>query len=93
MTDYKRIATSAEVWAVLKARHHKDLGVYASYSDPDGTASDFTTGRMETSYALKGADYPLMEARTTWRIDPQLPHARLDEIHEYWLCIPLKDAS
>lgn len=93
MSGYKRIATSAEVWAVIKARHHNDLGVYASYSDPDGEQSGGTTGRMETSYALKGADYPLMEARTTWRIDPKMPHARPDLLNEYWLCIPLKESE
>lgn len=90
MSDYKRITTSAEVWAVTHARHREDLGVYSSYSAPEGTASGFEMGRMETAYALKGADYPLIEARTTWRIEPG-SYKRHDEQHEYWLCIPLKD--
>lgn len=93
MSNHRSISTSAEVWAVIHARHRNDLGVYSSYSDPDGEQSGGTTGRMDTAYALSGADYPLMEARTTWRIDPHAPHKRLDEVHEYWLCIPLKDTD
>lgn len=91
MSDYKLIATSAEVWAVIKARHHDDLVPMSSFSDPDGTFNGGSgeRGRMETSYGFRGADYPMMEARTTWRIVPG-DYKRHDETHEYWLCIPSK---
>jgi len=94
MTMHNSIPTSPEVWAVIKARHGPNLKVYASFSDPEGTfmGRDGTEGRMETSYALPGADFPLMEARTTWRIDPD-SRKRHDEKHEYWLCVPTKDAD
>ena len=35
--SYVQITTSAEVWAVIKARHGNDLSVFESFSDPDGT--------------------------------------------------------
>lgn len=82
--DYNTIATSLEVWAVIKARHHDELVVFGSYSSPG-------TGRMETSYGFKGADYPVMEARTTWTVNPEKEYERIDEIHEYWLCLPIED--
>ena len=91
MTEWKRIPTSAEVWAVIKERHHADLKVYATFSDPDGEYSGWQQGRMETVYSLTGADYPLMEARTTWDIDQEAKHKRLNEQHEYWLCVPIKE--
>lgn len=91
--DYKRIPTSPEVWAVIKARH-PDLRVYASFSDPDGTFNGGSgeTGVMETTYGFAEADYPLMEARTTWRIEPG-SFKRHDTEHQYWLCAPIKDES
>lgn len=91
-SEYTRIKTSPEVWAVIKARHHVDLKVFGSFSDPDGDHSS-GEGRMETSFGLDGADYPLMEAKTTWEInpDPNKRYHRINEKHEYWLCIPLKE--
>ncbi len=90
--EYKRIATSAEVWAVIKAKHGSQLSVFSSFSDPNGDAfgGGGTTGTMETSYGFKIGDYPIMEARSTWSISSEKPHERLDEIHEYWLCLPIK---
>lgn len=34
--SYAQITTSAEVWAVIHARHSNDLSVFESFSDPDG---------------------------------------------------------
>lgn len=82
--------TSAEVWAVIRARHGKTLKVFSSFSDPSGErgAGPSGQGRMETTYGLPGATYPLIGARTTWTIDPTGSHARLDEKHEYFLFAP-----
>lgn len=82
--------TSAEVWAVIRARHH-NLRVYSSFSDPSGErgAGPSGQGRMETTYGLPGASYPLIGARTTWTIDPMGSHARLDEKHEYFIFAPV----
>lgn len=88
--EYKRIATSPEVWAVIKARHNSQLKVFSSFSDPRGHqfGGVGVEGRMETSYGFEGADCPLMEAKSTWTIDRERPHERVGEIHEYWLCLP-----
>jgi hypothetical protein len=86
MSDFKRTSTSAEVYAVLRARHGDAMTVFASFSDPDGTfvGGDGTRGRMETVWALM--DAPLLEVRTTWDIDPAKPSTRINSKNEYWLC-------
>ena len=87
--SYVQITTSAEVWAVIKARHGNDLSVFESFSDPDGTfnGGPGEIGRMMTTYGFKGASEPIIKAETMWRIDPDRPHARIDETHTYWLCV------
>lgn len=87
--EYRKVATSAEVWAVIRARH-KELIVFGSYSAPDG--DEFigsSTGRMDTAYGFSDSDYPLIEASTTWTIDYDQRSNRIDEITEYWLCVPV----
>jgi hypothetical protein len=95
MSEYTRIETGAEVWAVLRARHSTDMVVYATFSDPDGgfNGGPGEIGRMDTSYALKGADFPFIEAESRWTIDPERPHVRIGESHRYWLVVPVKEAS
>lgn len=88
---YDAIATSAEVWAVLKARHGTQMGVFSSFSDPDGSqCGGLENGSMETVFGLNGADFPLMAAKTTWRIVPG-DYKRHDEVTEYWLIVATKD--
>jgi len=63
MSDYKRVPTSAEVWAVIRARH-PEMRVFGSYSAPDG--DEFVNpskGRMFTSYGFEHGDYPVIEAQ------------------------------
>lgn len=93
MSDYIKIPTSPEVWAVIRARH-PEMVPFASFSDPDGTfnGGPGQRGRMETAYGIKGHDFPLIETRTTWDIDPQ-NDGRRNMQHEYWLCIGKKDAA
>ena len=89
--EYKKIPTTPEVWAVIKARHHNDLMVFSSYSAPDGDQfGNPDEGRMMTEYGFINADLPLMGADTRWDIDREKPHKRLNERHEYWLCVPIK---
>ena len=89
MNQYTRIPTTAEVFAVLRARHHNDMKCFSSFSDPTGTfmGGPGERGRMETAYCLEGADFPLIEARTTWDISQEKPHERMNEAHEYWLIV------
>ena len=91
---YRRVATSVEVWAVIRARHHDELVVFGSYSAPAGAShGDPDLGEMRTSYALRTSPIPLIEARTTWEIDRERPCERRDERHEYWLCHPTADGD
>jgi len=89
--DHKRVETSAEVWAVIHARH-PDLKVFSSYSAPDGDQfGNHDIAVMQTSYGFETADYPIMEAKTTWRVNREKPHERINEKHEYWLYIIEKE--
>lgn len=91
-----KIPTSAEVWAVIKARHGNELVVFATYSAPDGDHyGNPQQGVMKTEYGLPGADYPLMGACTTWDIVPagNVYDRRQNERTEYWLCVNMKDSE
>ena len=92
MSSYKKIPTSAEVWAVIHARHRGELKVFSSYSAPDGDQfGDPSKGKMFTSYGFEHGDYPVIEAQTTWDIDPEAPSKRNNQQHEYWLCLPQRE--
>lgn len=92
MTDYKTIPTSAEVWAVIQARHGRELHVFSSFTDPSGTfnGGPGKQGKVFTSYGFKDGDFPIMEAETTWEIDCEKPYERVNEQHKYWLCLPVR---
>ncbi len=83
---YRKVATSAEVYAVIHARHRAQLAAYRTYSAPDGDHfGDPETCVMETDWGIKGQDGPLLGIRTTWECDPSEPAQRRNEKHEYWL--------
>jgi hypothetical protein len=86
--NYKKVPTSAEVWAVIRARHPAELQVFGTISEPAGNPhGDPTVGLMVTSYGFPGGDFPVIEARTTWDIvEGQPSYKRTNEKHEYWLC-------
>ena len=93
MIEYRTVETSAEVWAVIWARH-PELRVFSSYSTPDGDQfGDPSKGKMVTSYGFNQADFPLIEAETTWDIEGDPLHRRKNEKHRYWLCCPVEDAE
>ena len=85
--EYSKVPTSAEVWAVLKARHGAELRVYGSYSAPEGDSfGDPSIAVMMTEYAFEDAKWPLLGARTTWAVgDASYP--RKTESTQYWLCV------
>ena len=84
--------TSPEVWAVIFARHKEDLEVTSTFSDPSGTfmGGPGEVGRMETCYHLRGADFPLLGARTTWDIGEK-PHDK--RRHQYFIFIARNEAD
>lgn len=88
MSEYSQIVTSAEVWAVIRAKHHDQLVVFGSFSNPDGNFNGPSDkGEMFTSYGFVEGSCPLLEARTTWTIDREKPSKRIDEVTEYCLCV------
>ena len=87
MNDYLSIKTSHEVWAVIRAAH-PELVVFASFSDPSGyICGGGSRATMETAYGFKNADFPIIRAVTTWELDPAKPHERVNEAHQFWLCV------
>ena len=82
--SYGRIPTSAEVFAVIRARH-PELRVFGSYTATDGSDYDPSRAKMSTSYCFEQYDYPVIEIQTTWDI-PSDGYDRKNERHEYWLC-------
>jgi len=93
MSDYTRLATSAEVYAVIMARHRDQMAAFATFSDPDGTfnGSSGAVGRMDTVWGIAGSDYPILEIKTRWDIDPEQPHKRVNQTHSYFLLMAEKD--
>jgi hypothetical protein len=83
--SHQCVETSAEVWAVIRARHGDELSVFSTFSDPGGTfnGGPGLHGCMETTYGLHGADYPLIGARTTWDIGEK--DKRMNQRTEYFL--------
>lgn len=79
-SGYKTIPTSPEVWLAIR-KEHPEMVVYSSFSHE---------GRMFTSYGFKSGNFPVIEAETTWDIDPENRCNRVDERHKYWLCLPEK---
>ncbi|MFK5950910.1 MAG: hypothetical protein QM500_19330 [Methylococcales bacterium] len=84
---YKKIQTSPEVWAMIKARH-KDLVVFSSYSAPDGDEfGDSGICKMMTEYGFHDCDMPIIGAETTWKKHPTEEFKRDQEEHKYWICV------
>ena len=92
---YGRIETSPEVYSAIFTKHRKDLVTFATYSAPDGDQfGDHKQGLMFTSWGIKGSDFPLIEAQTTWDIDsvPEI-YKRNNEKHQYWICLPKENIA
>jgi len=61
------VETSAEVYAVIYARHKKDFCVHSSFTDSTGKGYEFSSGKptIDTEWGFKNADEPTLrlEAR------------------------------
>lgn len=76
------ISTSVNVWRAIRESNKKDLLVFSSYT---------TETRAETCYGLTGADYPIMCAVSSWRLDENIVYRRINEEHKYYLVVAEKD--
>ena len=91
MSDYTKVPTSAEVWAVIRVRH-PEMIVFSSYSAPDGDRNgNPQEGVMQTSYGFGQGDYPVIEMRSSWDIEDKRPNWRDRIKNQYWLCVPKKE--
>ncbi len=77
--NYRAVVTSPQVWDAIRERH--EVTQFSSFSDPTGTfmGGPGEIGTMETTYGLRGADYPFIGARK---------HA-ITLLAEWTLCIEL----
>lgn len=90
--EYKKIATTLEIWRAIREAHKHDMSVFSSYSAPCGDSfGDPSQSVMMTEYGFKGADCPLIGARTTWDYSHSDESSRNNESTEYWFCLPLDD--
>jgi hypothetical protein len=90
MSDFVKIPTTPEVWAVIHASHRGRIQVYSSFSDPTGTfqGGPGERGVMDTEYSLGGTDYPILKARSEW--DIAADGKKSNETHKYWLCVAVR---
>ena len=90
--EYSKHKTSPEVWAVIKAAH-PELKVFSTYSAPDGDYfGDPSTCVMMTEYGFDGSDCPIIGAETTWDRNPDPNnYERINEKHEYWICVGIAE--
>lgn len=92
-----RIPTSVEVYRAIVDKHAgKGLGVFSSFSNPDGRAfgGGGEKGEMWTQWGFADANVPILEARSTWDIEediseetPRIYPGRTNEVHLYWLLV------
>lgn len=82
--SWTKLPTTYEVWCAIKAANYDSLSVFESYTDPERTAY--------TVFGIKGADFPLMGAESTWHVEHYsgVPR-RVNEEHEYFLCVNVKE--
>lgn len=86
-----KIPTTYDVWRTIR-KAHPELMVFSSFSAPDGNYyGNPDQGEMITTYGFRASDFDLIGARTTWDVDRDNPANRLNEKHEYWLCVHVQD--
>ena len=90
----KRIPIKGSTYSAILDNLLPELSVYSSISDPDGRAfgGGGYEGRMETTWGFKNFNAPILEAKTTWDIEPieicdVFTTRRANEKSLYWLHI------
>ena len=77
---YRKVPTTPDVWNSIRKAHHDELKVFSSFTQTEGT------GIAHTAWEFHGHDFPIMEAETTWDIDPTNRYQRYNEQTKFWLC-------
>ena len=86
MSEWRKAFTSAEVYAVIRAKHG-DMVVFSSYSNPTGNDGMTTKSQMHTEWGFAGDDIPVIGIATYW--DAGDGTERKNVTSEYWLCVGL----
>ena len=87
--EHRKVYTSAEVYAVIMARH-PEMTVFGSYSAPDGDHfGDPSRAKMFTEWGFYDSDIPTVGVETTWDAGNGSKREHLKS--EYWLCFPVSD--
>jgi len=80
--DHKLIKTNRDVYAAIWARHNSEMEPFGSCTDVGGDNC-----RVTTLWGIKKTDCAVLRHDVSWERDPEIEHGRLNERHEYWLCI------
>lgn len=92
---YRAVETSPEVYFVIQARHADQMGVFSSFSAPDGNHElGVYNGRMETTWGIRGTDYPIIGAKKEWDLEwnqNKKCNERKNEKTIYYLFCPEKE--
>jgi hypothetical protein len=90
----RRIETTHAVYRTILDAYNGKLGVYSSFSNPDGMAfgGGGQQGEMHTVWGFRDMDCKILEARSTWDIEwvvkmGQFVDNRINEKHQYWLFV------
>ena len=89
MSDHRKIPTSVEVYAVIRAKHGDDLALFSSYSNPTGSDGMTTQPQMHTEWGFLGDEFPVIGAATYFDIGEN--GKRENVTSAYWLCVGLKE--
>lgn len=76
----KWVETSAEVYAVIWARHKSELTVFGAFTNMEPSYLS-NTPQILTEWGFSGGDLPIMKHVTEW------VHGKREETatHRYWL--------
>jgi hypothetical protein len=91
VSKYTEIPTTSHVYMAIKDRHSHELEVFAGFTDTEGTFPDgfHGRGRMETWWAIKGTDFPIIAHKLSYDVLPDNRSERENERHSYFLCVAL----
>ena len=93
MVTYLKVTTSAEVYAVIWAKHGDNMKVFATYSAPDGDPyGNSDKCEMYTEWGFNNSDIPLISCRIQWDKDQESPANRLNVSRTYQIFSAMEES-
>ncbi len=89
MLEWKKIPTSAEVYAVIWAKHCDELRPFASYTYCDGIPyGNPDRGEVMTEWGIENSDVALIGSLQTYDIvRSEKSTGHINRQFEYWICV------